>query len=186
MHHQEILDRLRNGGIDVALTYDLEIPQDLKFVPLVELPPYAMLPDTHPLADQSSVSVEELKDHPMVLLDLPFSADYFLSFFKALGVKPVIAERTRDMAVMRSLVGNGFGYAIANIRPLNDLSPDGKKLRFIPLVGPVRPMTMGLLMVEGAQNVLTLKAFIDHCRETITERSVPGMNMRKASAPREF
>ncbi|TNF60407.1 MAG: LysR family transcriptional regulator, partial [Rhodobacteraceae bacterium] len=86
MHHQEILDRLRNGGIDVALTYDLEIPQDLKFVPLVELPPYAMLPDTHPLADQSSVSVEELKDHPMVLLDLPFSADYFLSFFKALGV----------------------------------------------------------------------------------------------------
>ena len=122
----------------------------------------------------------------MVLLDLPFSGDYFLSFFRTAGVKPAIAERTRDMAVMRSLVGNGFGYAIANIRPLNDIAPDGKKLRFIPLVGELRPMTMGLMMAEGAENVLTVKAFIEHCHKLITEDSVPGMNMRKAGARRDF
>lgn len=186
MHQQEIFDKIRSGDLDIALTYDLEIAEDLSFVPLVKLPPYAMLPDTHALAHLPSVSVEELKDHPMVLLDLPMSSEYFLSFFRAAGVKPKIAERTRDMAVMRSLVGNGYGYAIANIRPLNDISPDGKKLRFVPLVGLVRPMTMGLVMAEGAENVLTVKAFIDHCREAITEDSVPGMNMRKAGPSRAF
>lgn len=186
LHQQDIFDRIRSGTIDIALTYDLEIPQDLKFDPLVELPPYAMVAETHALAHLSSVSVGELKDHPMVLLDLPFSGDYFLSFFRSAGVKPVIAERTRDMAVMRSLVGNGFGYAIANIRPLNDIAPDGKKFRFIPLVGSLRPMTMGLMMAEGTQNVLTVKAFIEHCQELITEDSVPGMNMRKAGSRRDF
>jgi hypothetical protein len=40
-------------------------------------------------------------------------------------------------------------------------------------------MTMGLVMAEGAENVLTVDAFIDHCRAVITEDSVPGMNMRK-------
>lgn len=186
LDQQEIFDEIRSGGIDIALTYDLEIAPDLKFVPLVELPPYAMVAETHALAELPRVSVDELKDHPMVLLDLPFSSNYFLSFFAAAGVKPMIAERTRDMAVMRSLVGNGFGYAIANIRPLTHSSPDGKKLRFIPLVGDVRPMIMGLAMAQGAQNVLTVSAFIDHCRELITEDAAPGMNMRRIGTPRDL
>ena len=185
LHQMEIFTKLRAAEIDIALTYDLEIPPDLVFVPLVELPPYALLSETHALAHLPAVSVDELKDHPMVLLDLPFSSDYFLSFFSQIGVRPKIAERTRDMAVMRSLVANGFGYSIANIRPLNELSPDGRKLRFVPLVGNVRPMTMGLVMAEGAQNVLTVRAFIDHCRELITEDSVPGMAMHRQGPTRD-
>ena len=155
----------------------LKSRKDLRFVPLVELPPYALVSDTHPLAQRTSVSVSALRTIRWCLLDLPLSSDYFLSFFTAAGLKPKIAERTRDMAVMRSLVGNGFGYAIANVRPLSDVSPDGNKLQFIPLIGQVRSMQMGLLMAEGAQNVLTVKAFIDHCRETITNDVVPGMNV---------
>ena len=179
LHQQDIFDRLHSGSIDIALTYDLEITQDLSFVPLVALPPYAMVAEDHPLAGERAVTVAQLKDCPMVLLDLPFSSDYFLSFFAKAHVKPRIAERTPDMAVMRSLVANGFGYAIANIRPLNDLSPDGRKLRFIPLLGDVRPMTMGLAFVEGTDAVLTVKAFIDHCRAGITEAAIPGMTVRR-------
>jgi DNA-binding transcriptional LysR family regulator len=186
LHQQEIFGRLRNGGIDIALTYDLEIAPDLRFVPLVELPPYALVCDSHPLAGRDGVSVAQLADYPMVLLDLPFSSDYFLSFFLKDRVKPLITERTRDIAVMRSLVANGFGYSIANVRPMEDTSPDGKKLRFIPLTGDVRPMTLGLAMVDGAQNVLTVQSFIDHCRELITEDAIPGMNMRKVGAHTEL
>lgn len=181
MHQLQIFDEIRSGGIDIALTYDLEIPRDLQFVPLVELPPYAMVAEHHPLAGLREVSVNDLQDHKMVLLDLPLSGAYFLSIFSAGGVRPNIAERTRDMAVMRSLVGNGFGYAIANIRPLSDTAPDGKKLRFIPLLGDVRPMRMGLLMAPGAENALTVRAFIDHCRDLITAGAVPGMNISSAA-----
>lgn len=58
---------LRAGKIDLALTYDLDIPKDLSFTPLAELPPYAVLNEGHPLAHQPAVSVFELCDHPMVL-----------------------------------------------------------------------------------------------------------------------
>ena len=69
-------------------------------------------------------------------------------------------------AVVRSLVANGYGYSILNILPLNNLSPDGKALRIIPLTGDVRPMNLGLVMVEGATNSLTVQAFVDHCPGT--------------------
>ncbi|MGB7270265.1 MAG: LysR substrate-binding domain-containing protein [Albidovulum sp.] len=177
LDQHEIFAKLRGAEIDVALTYDLEIPPDLTFIPLVELPPFALLAQSHPLAEQSQVSVAELAKHPMVLLDLPNSRDYFLQLFAKINARPHIAERTRDMAVMRSLVANGFGYSIANVRPLSDLAPDGLKLCFVPLAGEVQPLRMGLAMAEGAQNVLTVRAFVDHCRALISADSVPGMRM---------
>lgn len=172
-----LINRLRMAEMDVALTYDLEIPTDLSFVPLAELPPYVFLAEDHPLAERDALSAQDLVEHPMVLLDLPLSVDYFLSVFRAEGLSPRIAERTRDMAVMRSLVANGFGYSIANFRPLSPVAPDGRGLRYVPLKGQVRNLRLGLLTPDGAENVLTIRAFIDHCRAQISDRGVPGMNM---------
>ena len=64
-----------------------------------------------------SLTPQDLAPHPMVLLDLPFSTDYFLDVFRPHGLRPKVVERTRDMGVMRAMVANGFGYSIANIRP---------------------------------------------------------------------
>jgi DNA-binding transcriptional LysR family regulator len=175
LNQSEIFSFLRRAEIDVALTYDLDLPADLQFVSLLELPPYAIVHETHPLAHLPAVSVDELKNHPMVLLDLPFSADYFLSFFAQIDARPIIAERTRDMAVMRSLVANGFGYSIANVRPLNDNSPDGKALKFIPLVGAVRPMRMGLLMSTDADMTSVVRAFAEHCTDRLQSGRFPGL-----------
>lgn len=178
MNQQEIFRGLREGGIDVALTYDLDIPPDLTFTPLVTLDPYVLLPIDHPLAARAAVTVADLVALPMILLDLPYSTDYFLSAFKAAGLQPLIAERTRDMGVMKSLIASGFGYGIANIRPLQDVSPDGRPLAFVPLTGGLRSMRLGCLSTPGAETALTVKAFLDHCRSSITPESAPGMNLR--------
>ncbi|MFV1589898.1 LysR family transcriptional regulator [Phaeobacter sp. JH20_39] len=175
LNQSEIFSMLRRAEIDVALTYDLNLPADLQFTPLLELPPYAIMDETHLLAHLPAVSIEELKAFPMVLLDLPFSSDYFLSFFAKIGATPNVAERTRDMAVMRSLVANGFGYSIANVRPVNDRSPDGKPLKFIPLVGAVRPMRLGFLMSTNADTSSVVRAFVDHCGEQLRTSGFPGL-----------
>jgi len=176
LNQSEIFSMLRRAEIDVALTYDLNLPADLQFTSLLELPPYAIVDETHPLAHLPAVSIDELKDYPMILLDLPFSSDYFLSFFAKIDVSPNIAERTRDMAVMRSLVANGFGYSIANVRPMNDRSPDGKPLKFIPLVGAVRPMRMGFLMSNDADTSSVVRAFVEHCCEELKSSGFPGLS----------
>ena len=170
-----LFDKLRRGEIDVALSYDLEIPSDLEFLPLRALPPYVMMAADNPLAERDNISVSDLTDQPMVLLDLPLSSDYFLSFFDSVGSGPKIVERTRDMAVMRSLVANGFGFGIANIRPYSDLSPDGRPLKFVPLEGALRPMRLGLILPQGAQSVLTVSAFVEHTRAMIASWDYPGV-----------
>ncbi|WP_299844673.1 LysR family transcriptional regulator [uncultured Roseovarius sp.] len=173
-----LIEMLRRADIDVALTYDLDIPTDLTFLPLAELPPYALFSENHPLAQRATVSISDLQEHPMVLLDLPLSAEYFQSLFAQLGTKPIIAERSRDLAVLRSLVANDFGYSLLNIRLNSDMAPDGRKLKYVPLSDKLRPLRMGLVTSQGAQNVLTVQAFIELCRETISGETVSGIKLR--------
>lgn len=171
----QLLEMLQRGEIDIALTYDLEVSQDITFEPLISLPPYVMLPAGHPLSHKESVTPEELASEPMVLLDLPHSRDYFLSAFQQKGIRPNIAERTGDIAVMRSMVANGFGYGIANMRPLNTVSPDGKPLAFVTLGGGIRPLVMGVALPSAEHRAQTVQAFIDHCRAFMGEQGVFGL-----------
>lgn len=172
-HDQAALfEELRAGRLDLALTYDLGLPPDLTFLPLLSLPPHALLPPGHPLAARQTVTMADLAPEPMVLLDLPFSADYFLGLFTARQLRPRVTERTTDMGVMRSMVARGFGYSIANIRLATDLAPDGGRVTCRP-IADAAPIRLGLLVAGGAEARRTVRAFIDHCRATVTPSFLP-------------
>lgn len=181
LHQAGLIEGLRDASLDVALTYDLAIPADLEFVELAVLPPYAILPASHPLAERESLAIEELANGPMILLDLPLSSDYFLSLFQQFGLAPNVVERTQDMAVVHSLVGNGFGFSIANTRPWFTTAPDGKALRFVPLQGKLKPMRMGLLSPLGGTSRLTVRAFADTCAAVLDEAAIAGITVTRRS-----
>jgi DNA-binding transcriptional LysR family regulator len=170
-----LLAMLRRAEIDVAITYDLEIPQDVSFAPHADLPPYAILPADHPLASCAAIDLAQLEAEPLVLLDLPMSRDYFLSMFHAAGLRPRIAETTKDISVVHSLVANGFGYSLANMRPRALTAQDGGALIAVPLTGAHRPMSLGLATIRDMRKPRVLTAFEDHCRAVISAAAIPGM-----------
>jgi DNA-binding transcriptional LysR family regulator len=183
MSQTGLFEGVRNASLDVALTYDLDIPGDLRFQPLATLPPYVLVGAGHPLARARTVNARMLADHPMVLLDLPASSEYFLSLFKRTGQTPRIIERTRDIAVMQSLVGNGFGYSLANIQPAPTHSPDGKRLHSVQLSGPLRPLHMGLLHIAKAKPTLTVRTFMAQCARDIGTAHKPEKTGRRSKTP---
>jgi DNA-binding transcriptional LysR family regulator len=178
-HQAQLLEMLQSGEIDAALTYDLELSQDIAFEPMMPLPAYVMLPAAHRFAGKTKITPEQLVDEPMVLLDLPLSREYFLSAFHQRGLRPDIAERTPDIAVMRSMVANGFGYGMANMRPRHIMSPDGKPLVFVPLDAGLRPLILGIALPNADHRTRTVQAFIDHCRRFVREQGVFGTEKKK-------
>ena len=159
----DLFSALRRAEIDLGLSYAIDVPKDLDFHPIKTLPPLIMLSPEHALAGRTSLTIEELAPHEMVLLDLPLSSDYFRAFFDAAALTPRIAERTKDMAVARSLVANGFGYSIVNFRPIGTLAPDGKPLVFVPLKTALAPIEMGILCAKGTMKRRACATFLDHC-----------------------
>ncbi|MBY6004932.1 LysR family transcriptional regulator [Salipiger bermudensis] len=171
----QIFDALGAARIDLALTYDLALPSDIDFHPLLSLPPYVMVATDHPLADRKELTAADLVEHDMVLLDLPHSSDYFLSLFRALGHRPRIAERTYEISIQRSLVANGFGFGISNMRTISEAALDGKMLKFIPLQTPIPPLQLGIAMSRAGHVSRTIQAFIDHCHEAADAGKLPGI-----------
>jgi DNA-binding transcriptional LysR family regulator len=169
-----LIDRLRRGEITIALTYDLSIPTDLAFEPLAYLPPFAFVAARHPLAKRKAVSLEALADQPFLLLDLPFSRDYFLALFQQIGITPQIGGRFEHMDVIRSLVARWDGFGIGNIKPKMRASLDGRRLAYLDLEKGLPPLTLGIASVKGLQHTRTALAFVELCRELVRDGQIPG------------
>jgi DNA-binding transcriptional LysR family regulator len=165
----ELLDHLRDGSLTVALTYDLELADDIDFTPLQTLAPYAVFAADHPWASADEVSMVQLADEPLVLLDLPYSREYFRSLFVAAGVNPRIAHRSRQPDAIRTMVANGYGYTIVNARPAVDQALDGRPLATVPIAGEPRPMVFGVARVTTLEPTRVIAGFIEHCRAQLTE-----------------
>lgn len=173
----DLIDKLRRAEIDVAITYDLEVPRDIAFESLTGLPPYVLLAENHELADKKSLSLETLARQPFILLDLPLSREYFLSLFQSRDLRPVIAHRTPDLMMVRSLAANNLGYGLLNVPSLNARAPDGKPLRYVALEGDHRPLRLGLATMRTDKKPRVLQTFEDHCRARINDRAIPGMRI---------
>ncbi|PRX08547.1 UNVERIFIED_ORG: DNA-binding transcriptional LysR family regulator [Martelella mediterranea] len=173
--HETLLRKIERAELDVALTYDLQVPDAFTFTPLAELPPYAMVALTDPLAGQSAVLLEELAERNLILLDLPLSRDYFLGLFAQVGLVPKIAGRLHHQDVIRSMVANRMGYTIANIRPRSSDALDGSPVHKLRIAGDQLPMRLGLLRSASHEPTRLVSAFVDHCTDMISNNYIPGM-----------
>lgn len=174
---RELIASLRTVDIDVAITYDLQIPDDIGFESLATLPPYVLVDKNHRLRRSNEVKLAELADEPMILLDLPYSRQYFLALFQSHGLQPKVHARSSNQEVVRTMVANGFGYTIANVRPKNLTARDGRELLSLHLDGNHQPMTIGIATLRLARKPPVLVSFEQHCREVINQKNVPGMQL---------
>ena len=180
VHHVEedqerLLDGLRRAAIDVAITYDMHLTEDIAFEALATLPPHALVSESHALARQSSVRLTQLIDEPMILLDLPLSREYFLALFMAEGLTPNIQARSPHHDVVRTMVANGYGYTLGNARPRSDQALDGRRLVRVPLAGKARPLALGMAWAAQVKPSRLIEVFQAHCRSCVSDSYIPGM-----------
>jgi flavin reductase (DIM6/NTAB) family NADH-FMN oxidoreductase RutF/DNA-binding transcriptional LysR family regulator len=136
---------LRSGEIGFALTYADGLPDDVRVQHLADIPPYVLLPALHPLADRPTVSLAALAGEPMVLLDVPPSRDHIPALFAERGLTPRIAYRSPSFEMVRSLVGNGLGYAVLGTKPASSTTYDGRAVVARPITEQVTPSRLAVV-----------------------------------------
>jgi DNA-binding transcriptional LysR family regulator len=158
-HVQGVLDGLRAGRFEIALTYDLSLGEDIAFSPLVDMPLHAVLARGHKLARQSEVTLAQLVEWPMVLLGLPQSRDYFLSVFATRGLRPRISQETSSFETLRGLVASGAGFAVMHSRPASRQTLDGRQVVYRPIKDRIPPQAMGLATLARIRSTRRSEAF---------------------------
>lgn len=130
---EKLESHLLTGQLELALSYGLDQHERIHYDPLSDCQPYVLLPESHPLCASASLSLEQVCEEPLVLLDLPHSGDYFLSLFKHIDCQPRIAYRSRNFEMIRCMVASGQGFSLLNQRPQTDQAYNGGRVKMIPL-----------------------------------------------------
>jgi len=149
MSHGEMIGALNSGAMAMALTYDLPTGPEFDFMPLQTLESYALLPKGHPLANRGRASLHELAQDPLILLDLPMTADFFESMFRLYDVPYRIAHRSSSPQMVRAMVANGLGFALFNAPLLDDTAIDGRPIRRVEVEEKLPNVTCGILTQRG-------------------------------------
>jgi DNA-binding transcriptional LysR family regulator len=169
--HAELRRALRAGECEVALAYGYDLEEDLVPTHIGSAPPYVLLPGHHRLAGRAAVALRDLADDPMILLDLPHSAGYFLSLFAERGLEPLIRHRSTGFETVRALVAAGEGFAVLNQRPLHDTTYTGQQVVTVPIRDEITPLDVVLVRARGTRATRKAEAFMRLCVETYATSS---------------
>ncbi|MBT5521687.1 MAG: LysR family transcriptional regulator [Rhodospirillales bacterium] len=160
----DLVTGLETGQFELAVVYSADLPENLDTEPLADFPPYVLLPEGHKFANRAELSLEEMIDEPMILLDMLPSSRYFTTLFIHLGFEPNIQYRSPSFETVRSMVGNGFGYSVLVTRPAGDLTYDGKRIVAIPLSDDVPQGAIVLARMARTRPTRMAQAFATVCK----------------------
>ena len=167
--HEGPLPQVRNalieGTVDVVLTYDYGMSDQISSEVLGESPPHVLLSEDDPLAKRNDIALVELSKKPMILLDLPETRVFVRALFESVGIRPTIAHRTESFEMVRSLVAVGLGFSILNLRPAIDQTYDGSHVVCRPLTDPIRAPKFILGRRQHDFPTQLVEAFAESCRK---------------------
>lgn len=129
----QLNEGLLNGRLELALSYGLNPDERIMQKALLTCPPYVLLSKQHLLSQHKQLALEQLKNEPMILLDLPHSRDYFTSLFAQVGFEPQIYYRSTNFEMVRTMVGAGLGFSLLNQKPNTQQTYNGDTVKIIPL-----------------------------------------------------
>ncbi len=160
----ELVNGLKSGRFEMALLYDLDLPDTITRIELSAFEPYVLLPENHRLTERSALSLTDLRDEPLVLLDVPPSRDYFTGLFHKAGQEPNVAFSSASLEMVRGLVGQGLGYSLLVTRPHGDHTYDGCRIEARPLSHDSATSVICLARLAQTRPTRLMDAFTAFCQ----------------------
>lgn len=166
--NDSVQDGFLNGIYDVILFVSEGARPALGFDALVTAPPYCLMPKSHILAAQKSVSLQDVAKEPLVVLNRPLATKYYQSLFELVDRDTAIVAYANSTEMVRSLVGAGHGCAILNMVPATDETYAGDPVVAVPIRDHLPPLTLSIAYDKTRPRRL-VQHFVDACKLAFAE-----------------
>jgi len=177
----QIYESLLACEFDVAFAYQTTPPRpNVEFIPLFNAPPHIVLPSDHVLAKSPSLSLKDVYQDPMILLDLEITRDYMFSLFANDGLTPKIAYSSKSAEMVRSMVAAGLGYSIFNLKPLKKQQYMVGDLVRIPIANTYQSVDFGIMHRADSRVSAVDQVMIDTCLELLRKGAFNGAVLQTA------
>ena len=158
----DLVRLLQLGRVDVAIMFEGQTATNLVTAVIAEPTPHVLVPAGHPVAGLRDVSLADLADEPLILIDSIPSRDFVLGAFQSVGVEPRIRFRSANLAVVRGLVARGLGFTFFAQGSRRDGVPDPDGVVAIPIRDEIHTDAMVLARLPEVQLTRRVQSFWDY------------------------
>jgi len=169
----ELLENLKTGAIDACFLSSMDFEgQKLKHYDLMYDSIVAVLDESHPLANRTSLALKELKNEQFIL-----SSDISNHYYDVVnacvkeGFELNLAFSCRDVATMFSFIKQKAGITLLSRCVAEDRAGEGL------VIIPVKPMITRKVVLAARDNYEinpAINTFVDYVRRITLPNSIPG------------
>lgn len=150
---------VQGNELDLSISYGGENHPSMEFTPLMDLEPYILLAEKHPLTAKARISPGDLDGEDMISVKEQASRDMLEGLLRSHNVCPKIVFHAPSFEVARGMVGHGLGFAVLMTKPASSITYDGQAVVSRPLDINTGVGRIGLLTKAGknSESVTLLK-----------------------------
>lgn len=179
----EMLSRLRNGDVEIAVTYDLHYDSDIDFRPLFSVTPHVGVSSANHLGGRRTLRLSEIAEEPLILLDYPVTRQHILKLFADRGITPRVLYHPKSIDTLHALVAHNFGYSIFFLRP-NYGAHGGATLKRLSIDDDVPNHNVVVAHSNSVQLTAKVRAIADACNDIFADRGlVDSIRYRRPDHP---
>lgn len=132
---EDVIEMVRNGRVEVGITFEPPISEDLEFQTLFEDRFVAALPKAHPLAGKRKITLRTLVNQPFISLQRPSSIRGLLdAALEQEDITLSIQLETNQLATIGRMVAMGLGVSVVPALCSGQMNEMGVVCK--PLVSP--------------------------------------------------
>lgn len=135
----DMQDRVRQGTADACLLYRRQMSADLDATPVRVIDPYAVLPADHAHAGDSSISLAELSDEPLIIVHSAESSRVIEVLIEEAGLTPHPRWSLSSPETVRAMVAHGLGYSVFSGKAAGTETFDGQRVAYVRVNDVITP-----------------------------------------------
>lgn len=141
---------LHTGEIDLGLVYARQTDGTFPHTVVEAGRQHVMLSATHRWANRQGISLREIVEEPLILVDIPPSVDRVTQLLIDLGLRPNIRWASSNFETVRSLVAYDLGWSFVNVVPSSRDTYDGKRVSYVPITDDIPPNPIVAMVAEDS------------------------------------
>ncbi|MCQ4045179.1 LysR family transcriptional regulator [Streptantibioticus rubrisoli] len=142
-----VLELLRDGTVEAALTSPRPSDPQVGWLPLRDERLGLAVPAEHRLADRALVRLDELADERLIIMRPSLGLRQITcELFHRAGMTPDVVSECAEVSTIHGLVASGLGVAVV---PAGDGGPPPAGVRLVPIADHDAYRTIGLVWHRG-------------------------------------
>ena len=159
---EEMEKTLISGHNDIVIVANPTLSRKLRAIPFLKEELVLITPQDHILSRKESISLREIKDHPLILREEGSATrKVVLSALKSMRITPSVLMEAKSTDFIKEWVSKGKGISVLINRSI--LEDEKRHLMVIPLSPPLL-LEISILFLKSMKYNMWVQKFTEHMR----------------------